>query len=99
MNIFHIVPRKDWRDALERGQYDADTLTSEGFIHCCTSEQVAGVKEDWFQGEADLVLLEIDPALLSAELKYEDAHGTGELFPHVYGPLNLDAVIRVTVCA
>jgi uncharacterized protein (DUF952 family) len=99
VTIFHITPLRKWREALESGMYSADSLVKEGFIHCCTKSQVEGVIKAWFRGESDLILLEIKPALLSAEVKYEDSHGTGELFPHVYGPLNLDAVIRATVCA
>lgn len=99
MIIYHIAPLNKWREALESGLYSADSLEKNGFIHCCTKEQTEGVLKTWFRGELDLILLEIDPALLSVEVKYEDSDGTGELFPHIYGPLNLDAVIRVTACA
>ena len=98
MKIFHIVPTETWREALEFGIYHADSLEKEGFIHCCTKEQISEVKEMWFAGRSDLLLLEIDPQLLTVELKYEDSHHNGELFPHLYGPLNLDAVSRVTIC-
>jgi len=86
MNVYHITPLNNWRKALEYGAYSADSLEKDGFIHCCTKDQTEGV-------------LEIDPTLLSTEIKYEDSHGSGELFPHVYGPLNLDAVVAVTFCA
>ena len=99
MIIYHITPLNTWREALESGAYSADSLEKDGFIHCCTKDQTDGILKTWFQGESDLVLLEIDQTLLSAEVKYEDSHGSGELFPHIYGPLNLDAVMRVTVCA
>ena len=98
MKIFHIVPTETWREALEFGIYHADSLEKEGFIHCCTKEQISEVKEMWFAGRSDLLLLEIDPQLLTVELKYEDSHHNGELFPHLYGLLNLDAVSRVTIC-
>ncbi len=99
MHIYHIVPLNVWREALEQGQYTADSLESEGFIHCCTEEQIQPVKDAWFAGVSDLILLEIDTDLLTSELKLEDSHGTGELFPHIYGPLNLEAVLRVTMCS
>ncbi len=99
MIIYHITPLNTWREALEFGSYSADSLEKDGFIHCCTKDQTDEILKTWFQGESDLVLLEIDQTLLSAEVKYEDSHGSGELFPHIYGPLNLDAVMRVTVCA
>lgn len=98
MKIFHIVPAQTWREALEFGIYRADSLETEGFIHCCTEEQVPAVRDVWFAGVTDLLLVEIDPQLLTVDLKYEDSHHNGELFPHLYGPLNLDAVSRVTVC-
>lgn len=99
MNIYHITPLKVWREALEMGSYDAESLEKEGFIHCCTEEQIESVLQEWFEGVSDLLLLEIDPDLLSTAVKYEDSKGTGELFPHIYGPLNLEAVIKVTICA
>jgi len=99
MNVYHITPLNNWRKALEYGAYSADSLEKDGFIHCCTKDQTEGVLKMWFRGEADLLLLEIDPTLLSTEIKYEDSHGSGELFPHIYGPLNLDAVVAVTFCA
>jgi uncharacterized protein (DUF952 family) len=99
MTIYHITPLNKWREALESGLYSADSLEKDGFIHCCTKDQTEDVLRTWFREESDLILLEIDPALLSAEVKYEDSHGSKELFPHIYGPLNLDAVVRVTVCA
>ena len=99
MNIYHITPLQDWRNALDMGSYNAESLEKEGFIHCCTKEQIEGVLQEWFKGVSDLLLLEIDPDLLSTAAKYEDSKGTGELFPHIYGPLNLEAVIKVTICA
>ena len=99
MNIYHITPIKDWRNALETGSYDVESLEKDGFIHCCTKDQIENVLKEWFPGVSDLLLLEIDPNLLATEVKYEDSKGTGELFPHIYGALNLEAVIKVTICA
>ena len=67
--------------------YTADTLPSEGFIHCSTAEQWPRVLAERFAGRDDLVLLEIDTARLTAELRWEDG------FPHVYGPLEVEAVV------
>lgn len=67
-----------------------------GFIHCSKVEQVLAVANRLFVGESSLLLLEIDPEKLSAELKYEDGgDGDGEFYPHLYGPLELEAVVRV----
>lgn len=93
--ILHITTRAEWEAARALGDYRLNTLDSEGFIHCSTPEQVLGPANALYHGQTDLVLLVIDPAHLSAELVYEDCYETGEAFPHVYGPLNLDAVVRV----
>jgi uncharacterized protein (DUF952 family) len=93
--ILHITTRADWEAARALGDYRLDTLNTEGFIHCSTPEQVLGTADLFYRGQSGLVLLVIDPARLSAKLVYEDSHGTGNLFPHIYGPLNLDAVVRV----
>lgn len=92
--ILHIAAREEWEAARVLGEYRADTLDSEGFIHCSTPEQVLIPANERFQGRSDLLLLVIEPARLRAELVYEDCYETGQAFPHVYGPLNLDAVVR-----
>ncbi len=93
--IFHITDQTHWQAALTSGEYAADSLSTQGFIHCSTSEQVIPVANLWFKGQKDLLLLEIDADRVSAEIKYENLdHGT-ELFPHVYGPIQALAVINV----
>ncbi len=95
MTIIHITNRQTWEESQDIGIYQADTLESEGFIHCCQPEQVVGVLEKWFHGEKDLVLLEIDPEKTGSRFVYENLEGGEELFPHIYGPINLDAVLSV----
>lgn len=90
--ILHITTRTEWEQARAAGDYRADSLAAEGFIHCSTPEQVLGTANSLFRGRADLLLLVIDPSRLSAKLVYEDSYQTGMDFPHIYGPLNLDAV-------
>jgi len=92
--ILHIAIKKDWEMAKENDEYRGDTLDSEGFIHCSTPKQIDGVAQHLFKGKKDLVLLEIDEKKVRPEIKYEDA-GNGKLYPHIYGPLNTDAVINV----
>lgn len=92
-SIFHIALHSAWRDALTVGTYSADTLTSEGFIHCSTESQVEGTLQRYFAGRKDLVLLQIHTAPLGAALVFEPAHG--ELYPHLYAPLPLSAVTAV----
>jgi uncharacterized protein (DUF952 family) len=101
--IFHITSRTAWKDAQKRGDYRAESLETEGFIHCSTSSQVLPVADNFYQGKNGLILLAIEPALLSSALKWEPPSGgtpppsvpDGELFPHIYGPVNLNAVIKV----
>jgi uncharacterized protein (DUF952 family) len=96
--IFHIVDKTTWRQASESGRYDGDTLQTEGFIHASTIEQVAGVANARFRGRSGLVVLEIDPervARSGVEIRYENLEGGKDLFPHLYGALPLDAVVRV----
>lgn len=93
--ILHITRRLDWESAQEAGEYRDDSLQTEGFIHCSTPEQVLGPANAFYAGQSDLVLLVIDPARLAAKLVYEDSYDSGTAFPHVYGPLNLDAVTAV----
>ena len=86
--------------AVARGTYAPASLRDEGFIHCSTLAQVIDTANRFYRGQDDLILLLIDESQLKAELKYEAPrmdHGesSGELFPHLYGELNLDAVVRV----
>ncbi|MEI7770765.1 MAG: DUF952 domain-containing protein [Chloroflexales bacterium] len=96
--IYHITARAAWESAQAAGAYAADSLASEGFIHCSTGAQVLGTAARFFAGRRDLVLLAIDPALLTAELRYEEGE-PGVLFPHLYGPLELRAVAAVYTLA
>ena len=93
--ILHIATRANWEEALSAGVYRGDTLDLEGFIHCSTPSQVSDVANQWFHGREGLVLLNIDSRQVKAEIRYEGVEG-GDLFPHIYGPLNLDAVTSVS---
>jgi uncharacterized protein (DUF952 family) len=101
--IYHITSRRAWQEAQQHGEYRAESLESEGFIHCSTRTQVLPVAEKFYKGQLDNVLLIIDPSLLTSELRWEPPSGgapppgvpEGESFPHVYGPINLDAVVKV----
>ena len=90
--ILHIVSKTEWHKAKRSSEYRGDTLQSEGFIHCSKPEQVIVVANARFRGRQDLVLVVIDPEKVRSEIRYED-NGHGEFFPHIYGPLNLEAVI------
>lgn len=90
--ILHICSKKDWEKAKENGVYRTESLSSQGFIHCSTSEQIIEVADYVFKGQSDLILLLIDENKVESEIKYEDA-GNGKLYPHIYGPLSLEAVL------
>ena len=94
--ILHVATDAAWARAIRDGSYTADTLSSEGFIHCSDPQQVIGVANARFHGREDLILLHIAAAKLFAEGRYENLEGGKELFPHIYGPINLDAVVRAT---
>ena len=91
--IFHITTHEAWQQALNEGVYRADSLETEGFIHCSTADQVIATANRFYHGQPALVLLVIDPEKLEAELLYEESE-PGEFFPHLYGSLNLDAVTQ-----
>ncbi|MBI3758550.1 MAG: DUF952 domain-containing protein [Deltaproteobacteria bacterium] len=96
--ILHILRRSEWEEALRLGTYRPPSLTAEGFIHCSTMAQVIDTANAFFRGATDLMILRIDERKLTSPLKFETPAGPGDdrprqSFPHIYGPLNLDAVI------
>lgn len=93
--IFHITKSGEWERAQREGVYRTPTLASEGFIHCSRSDQVIRTANTLFQGQTGLVLLEIDPRQVGAEIRYENCEGGQEDFPHIYGALELGSVVRV----
>ena len=95
--IVHIAERAAWQAAQETGDYRTPSLEFEGFIHFSTPSQVLQVANFFYAGSSDLVLLVVDPEALIATLRYEALirEESTEQFPHLYGPLNLDAVTKV----
>jgi uncharacterized protein (DUF952 family) len=92
--ILHITTRQQWEEAEELGIYRGDTLDSDGFIHCSTVRQVVQVANTFFPGRSGLVLVCIDADRVAAEIRYE-ALESEESFPHIYGPLEVEAVSQV----
>ncbi|MEH2375188.1 DUF952 domain-containing protein [Nostoc sp.] len=92
--ILHITKSQQWEQAKDLGSYRADSLDSEGFIHCSKSRQIVKVANTFVSNQKELVLLFIDSDKIQAEIRYEPAE-IGELFPHIYGELNIDAVYQV----
>jgi uncharacterized protein (DUF952 family) len=90
--ILHITTASGWEQAQAAGAVTAESLETEGFIHCSTVAQVQATANRIFRGAGELLLLEVDTTRLTAPLQYERATDVGDEFPHIYGPLNLDAV-------
>ena len=90
----HITSRQAWTEAQGRGVYQTPSLEQQGFIHLSELRQVVAVANFLYRGHQDLVLLCVLPDKLTADLRYE-ALGTDETYPHLYGPLNLAAVVEV----
>ena len=94
--LFHLAMAEDWKAARLSGQYDMSTrglrLDQVGFIHLSWREQVAATFERFYADAESVVLLTIDAARLTAPLR-ADAIPSGELFPHLYGPLPIEAVV------
>ena len=91
--IVHIVERRLWEQAQQAGEYRAASLATEGFIHASRPEQVLLVANRFYSLVPDLLVLWIEPQRLLAPLRYEAVDG--DVYPHIYGPLNLDSVQRV----
>jgi uncharacterized protein (DUF952 family) len=92
-HVYHLVSRRDW-DKPRTGPFKAESLKSEGFIHCSNREQVVGAANRFYEKEAEHLLLTIDAQLLTSLLCDEDS-GSGERFPHIYGPIDRQAIIKV----
>ena len=95
MAIYKIVPRQMWNEAQAKGVFDGAPVDhADGFIHFSTKAQVRETAHKHFSGQHDLLLVTIDGQKLGPALIYEPSRG-GDLFPHLYGPLPLSAVIAV----
>ena len=94
--ILHITTAPEWAAAQANGEYRAPSLDDEGFIHCSLPTQVTHVADWFYRDVPDLVLLCIDPDVLTSELRWEpSADSFAGDFPHVYGPIALDTVVAV----
>jgi len=92
--IYHITTAQDWESKRDEPGFIPVDYHKEGFIHCCSDTQLAGVLERYFNSKTGLVLLHLNELKLKAELKYEKSTND-EKFPHLYGPINHDAIIDV----
>lgn len=111
--VFHVCSRKAAQQAKLDGQLVPASIAAEGFVHLSQRHQIAAVLAAFYADVPDTVILELDPARLTAPLRYEapsamaGSYGSGSgssgatpapaagLFPHLYGPINADAIVRV----
>ncbi|GAA3533714.1 DUF952 domain-containing protein [Aeromicrobium panaciterrae] len=98
--IHHLALENAWSEARRSGTYTVSTLgldvSDVGFIHCSRPEQVDGVFGRYYGDVTEpVLLLTIDTDLLASPWQYDDVPGQALSFPHIYGPLNIDAVVKV----
>jgi len=92
MFIYHIVLPEKWEAVKHNSTYSAESLETEGFIHCSYDHQLDEVIGRYYSGAPELTILTIDVTKLTSKLVSEPSTG-GEVYPHIYGPINLDAVV------
>ena len=90
--IYHIATKREWDCQAGAAGYAPLAYEEEGFIHCCDLHQLESVANGYFPGRDNLVILELIPTKLEPETRYEQSGK--EKYPHVYGPINKDAVSR-----
>jgi uncharacterized protein (DUF952 family) len=93
--IYHVTTSKAWEAAQANQSYMPQDFEKDGFIHCSIERQIEGVLERFYQGHTGLVKLKIEKAKVQRPVLFELAEDLNELFPHIYGPLNLDSVVAV----
>lgn len=96
--ILHVAEQSEWNKQETEAFYQPAGFAAEGFIHCCSKAQLAGVLQRYYANRKDLILLTLDEGRLNARLQYDQA-SNGELFPHVYGPINKSAIVSLSAVA
>lgn len=91
--VYHLcATREPWDRARATGEYHTDSLRTEGFIHTSTAEQIAGSANRYYATLESIVLLTIDLGRVRPPVVWEHSPHSPTPFPHIYGPLNIDAV-------
>lgn len=93
--IYHLTTLQEWEHAQDLGSYRPASFEKDGFIHCATEEQLDEVMNKHFQQHENLVKLIIDPKRLTEKLQYDKVHDGQDEYPHIHGPLNLEAVTQI----
>ena len=92
MLIYHIVLPERWKSLDPDAPYEAESLATEGFIHCSYASQLEGVLKRYYSGTANVLILGIDTEELTSPL-VEEPSTNSEIYPHIYGPVNRDAIV------
>jgi uncharacterized protein (DUF952 family) len=94
--IYHVTTLKEWEAAKIKNEYTPINFVQDGFIHCSVEKQIPGVLDRFYKGQTGLVKLKIEKEKVQRPVLFELALDLDELFPHIYGALNLDSVVEVT---
>jgi len=94
MRIYHIVLPELWESVKSNAEYEADSLETEGFIHCSYQYQLDNVLERYYEGKERVLLLEIETEQLKSKL-VEEQSTNDEIYPHIYGTINREAIVSV----
>ncbi|MEZ5345801.1 MAG: DUF952 domain-containing protein [Pyrinomonadaceae bacterium] len=94
MIIYHIVLPEVWNKLRNANHYKAESLKTEGFIHCSFHEQLEGVLKRYYSDAEEIVLLEIETEKLTSKLVNEPSTND-EIYPHIYGPINREAIVKI----
>lgn len=94
MFIYHITSEKEWESAITSGEYHPANFVADGFIHCSFKDQVIVVANKYYRNANGIVLLKIDTDLVNARIIEENLEGGEENFPHIYGSLQVKAVVQ-----
>ena len=92
MHIFHIVLPEVWDSEKNKAFYEAESLTTEGFIHCSFAKQLEGVLERYYKNTSEVIILEIETDKLTSKLVNEPSTND-EIYPHIYGKINREAIV------
>ncbi|MEY4050026.1 MAG: hypothetical protein RL262_860 [Bacteroidota bacterium] len=93
--IYHVTTLKEWEAAKIKNEYTPVNFEQDGFIHCSIEKQIPGVLDRFYKGQTGLVKLKIEKEKVQRPVLFELAVDLDELFPHIYGALNLDSVVEV----
>lgn len=94
MKIYHIVLPEVWEKFKDEDFYEADSLASEGFIHCSFADQLEAVLERYYKSAEKVLILTVDAEKLTSKL-IEEPSTNNEIYPHIYGQINRDAIAGI----